>query len=96
MKAEATLTSKCQTSIPKEIRDTLGMKAGDRTTFTLQPPSIMRVKGKSITNIADARHKGRSHRTTTALMQFEHIKEIFLTLAKSIVQVADSRSHYLC
>ena len=35
MTAAATLTSKGQTTIPKEIRDSLGMKPGDRMTFTL-------------------------------------------------------------
>ncbi len=59
MTADATLTSKGQTTIPKEIRDTLGMKAGDRMTFTLLPDAtvIMRVKSKSITDLAGALHK---------------------------------------
>ncbi len=52
--AAATLTSKGQTTIPKEIRDSLGMKAGDRMTFTLMPDGtvVMRVKNKSITDLA--------------------------------------------
>jgi antitoxin PrlF len=37
MKTSTTLTSKGQTTIPKEIRDSLGMKPGDRMTFTLMP-----------------------------------------------------------
>lgn len=59
MTADATLTSKGQTTIPKEIRDSLGMKAGDRMTFTLLPDAtvIMRVKSKSITDLAGALHK---------------------------------------
>ncbi len=52
--AAATLTSKGQTTIPKGIRDSLGMKAGDRMTFTLMPDGtvVMRVKNKSITDLA--------------------------------------------
>jgi AbrB family looped-hinge helix DNA binding protein len=59
MTADATLTSKGQTTIPKEIRDSLGLKTGDRMTFTLMPDAtvIMRVKGKSITALAGALHK---------------------------------------
>ena len=34
MTTAATLTSKGQTTIPKEIRDGLGMKPGDRISFT--------------------------------------------------------------
>ncbi len=59
MTADATLTSKGQTTIPKEIRDSLHMKAGDRMTFTLMPDAtvVMRVKGKSITELAGALYK---------------------------------------
>lgn len=59
MTTAATLTSKGQTTIPKEIRESLGMKAGDRMTFTLMPDGtvIMRVKNKSITQLAGMLHK---------------------------------------
>lgn len=62
MSSEATLTSKGQTTIPKEIRDSLAMKAGDRMTFTLMPDAtvVMRVKSKSIAALAGVlRKKGR-------------------------------------
>ena len=59
MTADATLTSKGQTTIPKEIRDELGIKPGDRMTFTLMPDStvIMRVKNKRINELAGTLHK---------------------------------------
>ena len=59
MPSDATLTSKGQTTIPKEIRDGLGMKSGDRMTFTLMPDStvVMRLKNKSITELAGTLHK---------------------------------------
>jgi antitoxin PrlF len=59
MTAAATLTSKGQTTIPKEIRDSLGMKPGDRMTFTLMPDGtvILRVKSKSIMELAGVLHK---------------------------------------
>jgi AbrB family looped-hinge helix DNA binding protein len=59
MTTAATLTSKGQTTIPKEIRDSLHMKAGDRMTFTLMPDAtvVMRVKSKSITALAGSLHK---------------------------------------
>jgi AbrB family looped-hinge helix DNA binding protein len=54
MSTEATLTSKGQTTIPKEIRDGLDMKAGDRMTFTLMPDGtvLLRVKNKSVMSLA--------------------------------------------
>ncbi len=59
MPTDATLTSKGQTTIPKEIRTSLGMQPGDRITFTLMPDAtvIMRVKTKTITQLAGVLHK---------------------------------------
>lgn len=59
MSSEATLTSKGQTTIPKEIRDRLAMKPGDRITFTLMPDAtiVMRLKNKSIAALAGTLHK---------------------------------------
>lgn len=59
MSADATLTSKGQMTIPKEIRDGLGLKPGDQIRFTLLPDStvIMRVKNKSFANLAGMLHK---------------------------------------
>jgi len=59
MTTAATLTSKGQTTIPKEIRDGLGMKPGDRLSFTLMPDGtvIMRVKRKSVMELAGVLHK---------------------------------------
>lgn len=59
MGTDATLTSKGQTTIPKEIRDSLGIKPGDRMTFTQMPDGtvLMRVKTKSIVDIAGKLHK---------------------------------------
>lgn len=59
MTADATLTSKGQTTIPKAIRDSLGIKPGDRMTFTQMPDGtvLMRVKTKSIMELAGRLHK---------------------------------------
>ncbi|MDP1982027.1 MAG: type II toxin-antitoxin system PrlF family antitoxin [Sulfuritalea sp.] len=59
MPTDATLTSKGQTTIPKEIREGLGMKPGDRMTFTLMPDGtvVMRVKSKSVIELAGMLHK---------------------------------------
>lgn len=56
---EVTLTSKGQTTIPKNIRDSLSMKAGDRMTFTLMPDHtvVMRLKTKSMMSLAGFLHK---------------------------------------
>jgi antitoxin PrlF len=62
MTTDATLTSKGQTTIPKEIRDSLGLQPGDRMTFTLMPDGtvVMRVKTKSVMDLAGLlRKKGR-------------------------------------
>jgi AbrB family looped-hinge helix DNA binding protein len=59
MSTDATLTSKGQTTIPKAIRDSLHMKAGDRMTFTLMPDGVvlMRVKNKRVSELAGLLYK---------------------------------------
>ena len=62
MTISATLTSKGQTTIPREIREGLGLKPGDQMTFTLMPGGtvVMRVKTKDIMELAGIlRKKGR-------------------------------------
>ena len=62
MTSDATLTSKGQTTIPKEIRDSLGLQPGDRMIFTLMPNGtvVLRVKTKSVMDLAGLlRKKGR-------------------------------------
>ena len=56
MTTATTLTSKGQTTIPKEIRDGLGMKAADQMTFALLPDGavIMRVKNRSVKDLYGA------------------------------------------
>jgi antitoxin PrlF len=55
----ATLTSKGRTTIPKAIRDSLSMKAGDRMSFTLMPDAtvVVRVKNWSVAELAGSLHK---------------------------------------
>jgi antitoxin PrlF len=59
MTAEATLTTKGQATIPRKIRDALGMKAGDRMTFTLLPNGavLLRLKNKSVMDLAGRLYK---------------------------------------
>ena len=59
MTTDATLTSKGQMTIPKAIRDSLGMKAGDRMTFMLMPDGIvvLRVKNKRVSDLVGILHK---------------------------------------
>ena len=59
MTSYATLSSRGQTTIPKDIRESLGMKAGDRMAFTLMPDGIvvMRAKTKSILDLSGILYK---------------------------------------
>jgi AbrB family looped-hinge helix DNA binding protein len=55
----ATLTSKGQTTIPKEIRDGLGLRPKDRLHFTLLSDGtvIMRAKTRSVRDLYGTLHK---------------------------------------
>jgi antitoxin PrlF len=70
MGAESTLTSKGQTTIPKDIRDSLGLKSGDRIAFTMMPDGTvqMRVKNKTVMALAGSmRRKGQRRLPTEQL-----------------------------
>ena len=49
------MTSKCQVTIPKEIRDALGLKAGDRIGFELTPEGEARIVPADSAETAAAR-----------------------------------------
>jgi AbrB family looped-hinge helix DNA binding protein len=59
MSTDTTLTSKGQTTIPKPIRESLRMKAGDKMSFTLMPDGvvIMRVKNRHVSDLAGLLYK---------------------------------------
>lgn len=70
MSCEATLTSKGQTTIPKHIRDSLRIKAGDRISFTLLPDGVvlMRAKTKNLMELGGKlQKKGRKRISTDEL-----------------------------
>lgn len=52
--AIATVTSKGQTTIPKSVRDAVGLQAGDRIHFTVLPDGtiIVRAKTRSVRDVA--------------------------------------------
>jgi AbrB family looped-hinge helix DNA binding protein len=49
------MTSKCQVTIPKEIRAALGLKAGDRVAFELTEDGNARILAVTAQDVAEAR-----------------------------------------
>jgi antitoxin PrlF len=52
--SETTLTSKGQVTVPREIRDRLGLASGDKLTFTLLSDGtvVMRAKTRRLLDVA--------------------------------------------
>jgi antitoxin PrlF len=46
--AKSTITTKGQTTVPKEVRDHLGLKPGDKIEFVIQPDGAVRVDALSV------------------------------------------------
>ena len=58
----STLTAKGQTTIPKTVRDELGVKSGEQLSFTVLPGGVvlMRAKSKALDEVAGSlRRKGQ-------------------------------------
>ncbi len=66
----ATLTSKGQVTIPKKIREALGVEAGDRVDFTLEADGSVRmaVRRRSIASLAGLLHRPGLRRLTVEEM----------------------------
>lgn len=67
MPTTSTLTSKGQTTIPKEVREALRLRSGDRITFTLMPDGTvqMRAKNKSAASLGGLLRKPGQKRLPT-------------------------------
>ena len=44
----STITSKGQITVPKAIRDALGVRAGDKVTFRVEPDGTVRVEAQTV------------------------------------------------
>ena len=70
MSTESTLTSRGQVTIPKSIRERLGIKPGNRMSFTLMLDRtvLLRVRNRSaMSPVGSARTKGRTDKPVEAL-----------------------------
>jgi antitoxin PrlF len=72
MLSEATITSKGQTTIPKQIRDSLGLQSQDKVNFSLLSDGtvIMRAKKKSIKSVY-----GLLHTKDSPVIKIEDMKK---------------------
>lgn len=72
MQTQTTLTSKGQTTIPKEIRDSLGLQPYDKLHFSLLSDGtvIMRAKKKSIKAVYGILHQ--TDRPTISIEDMQH------------------------
>lgn len=70
MTVTATLTSKGQITIPKEIREALGVDAGDRVDFTLEADGSVRmeVRRRDLASLAGLLHRPGSQRLSVEEM----------------------------
>jgi len=67
IRAKSTVTKKGQATIAKEIRDRLGLKPGDRITFTRMSDGTvqMRAKNKTVMALAGSLRKAGQKRVPT-------------------------------
>jgi AbrB family looped-hinge helix DNA binding protein len=64
------MTSKCQVTIPKEIRDALGLKAGDRVAFELTADGHARIIPVTAQDAAAARSEAIANSVAEARSLF--------------------------
>ena len=68
--ATSTLTTKGQITIPKSVRDSLGLRTGDRVSFVLRGDSeaILKPMTKSVEEVFGTLYKPSQQRHTVAEM----------------------------
>jgi len=73
MLSQTTMTSKGQTTIPKEIRDSLGLQPQDKLNFSLLSDGtvIMRAKKRSIKSVY-----GMLHQADRAVISIEEMQRL--------------------
>ena len=76
------LSSKGQTTIPKEIRDFLNLKTGDRIDFLIQDPGLVLLKPAN-THIHDL--KGLLHRTGQKKVSVQKMNEAIQNRFKKVL-----------
>lgn len=69
--SESTLTSKGQMTIPKDVRDQLGLQPKDVMTFTVLPDGtvIMRAKKRKLLDLAGVLHAPKGKRVSLSQMK---------------------------
>jgi antitoxin PrlF len=63
--ASATLTSKGQTTIPKDVRDHLRLRTGDKLDFVIEPDGSVRLRpanidARSLRGLLAGKYKGKA------------------------------------
>lgn len=73
---EATLTSKGQITIPKRVRDALGLSAGDRVDFIDAERGVLMIPAKRDLKLLRGMFKGRRNKPATIAQINDVIEEL--------------------
>ncbi len=81
---ESTITKRGQTTIPRQVRDALGLKAGDRMRYMLRDGEVRVVRVGSISAL-----RGMLHRPGQRAVTLEEMDEAIATGAAETIDRDD-------
>ena len=85
--AEATITSKGQVTIPSSVRKRLGVKPGDKLTFSIEPDGTVSLRARKHVSILDIARQHPLPRSETPFANEDIDKAVIAAMTEQEIRI---------